>query len=114
MVAGTIEIRRILSAIEQDNPQAAGQLLTLVNDGLRRLVAHKLCHETHSQTLQATALVKEVYLRLVGKHPEQRWGGASLRSRYALRIDRQNRSAQTRSNDVRSCQPPSGRLSSTE
>src|SRR6476660_5060213 len=60
------EVTRILSAIEQGDPQAAEQLLPLVYDKLRRLAAQKLAHEKPGQTLDATALVHEAYLRLVG------------------------------------------------
>src|SRR5262245_1105179 len=60
------EVTRILSAIEQGDPRAAEQLLPLVYDELRRLAAHKLAVEKPGQTLEATALVHEAYLRLVG------------------------------------------------
>jgi RNA polymerase sigma factor (TIGR02999 family) len=59
------DITHILSAIEQGDPNAAGQLLPLVYDELRKLAAQKLAHEQPGQTLQATALVHEAYLRLV-------------------------------------------------
>ena len=59
------EVTRILSAIEQGDPSAAAQLLPLVYDELRQLAAQKLAHEKPGQTLQATALVHEAYLRLV-------------------------------------------------
>jgi RNA polymerase sigma factor (TIGR02999 family) len=61
------EVTRILSAIEQGDPRAAEQLLPLVYDELRRLAAQRLAHEKPGQTLQATALVHEAYLRLVGE-----------------------------------------------
>jgi RNA polymerase sigma factor (TIGR02999 family) len=60
------EVTRILSAIDQGDPQAAGQLLPLVYDELRRLAAAQLAREKPGQTLDATALVHEAYLRLVG------------------------------------------------
>ena len=60
------EVTRILSAIEQGDPHAAEQLLPLVYDELRKLAAAKLAQEKPGQTLQATALVHEAYLRLVG------------------------------------------------
>src|SRR5262245_51960166 len=63
------EITQILSAIEQGDPAAASQLLPLVYDQLRRLAAHKLAREQPGQTLDATALVHEAYLRLVGHEP---------------------------------------------
>jgi RNA polymerase sigma factor (TIGR02999 family) len=59
------DVTRILSAIERGDPQAAAQLLPLVYDELRRLAAQQLAHEKPGQTLQATALVHEAYLRLV-------------------------------------------------
>jgi RNA polymerase sigma factor (TIGR02999 family) len=60
------DVTQILSAIEQGDPQAAAQLLPLVYDELRQLAAQKLRHEKPGQTLDATALVHEAYLRLVG------------------------------------------------
>jgi len=60
------DVTRILSAIEQGDPSAAEQLLPLVYDELRKLAATKLAQEKPGQTLQATALVHEAYLRLVG------------------------------------------------
>jgi RNA polymerase sigma factor (TIGR02999 family) len=67
------EVTRILSAIEEGDPHAAAQLLPLVYDELRKLAAQKLAQEKAGQTLQATALVHEAYLRLVGADPEQAW-----------------------------------------
>src|SRR5262245_11727092 len=69
------EVTRILSAIEGGDPRAAAQLLPLVYDELRRLAARKLAQETPGQTLQATALVHEAYLRLVGSEAGQAWDG---------------------------------------
>src|SRR5262245_24716950 len=60
------DVTRILNAIEQGDPSAAEQLLPLVYDELRRLAAQRLAQEKPGQTLQATALVHEAYLRLVG------------------------------------------------
>src|SRR6202795_4542538 len=59
------EVTRILSAIKQGDPLAAELLLPLVYDELRQLAAQKMAHEQPGQTLQATALVHEAYLRLV-------------------------------------------------
>lgn len=67
------DVTRILSAIEQGDPQAAAQLLPLVYDELRKLAAQKLAQERAGQTLQATALVHEAYLRLVGGESEAHW-----------------------------------------
>ncbi len=64
--AAMTEVTRILSAMEQGEPHAADQLLPLVYNELRKLAAGKLARETPGQTLQATALVHEAYLRLVG------------------------------------------------
>jgi RNA polymerase sigma factor (TIGR02999 family) len=59
------EVTRILSAIEQGDTHAAEKLLPLVYDELRKLAAHKMAQEAPGQTLQATALVHEAYIRLV-------------------------------------------------
>jgi RNA polymerase sigma factor (TIGR02999 family) len=67
------DVTRILSAIQQGDAHAAGQLLPLVYDELRRLAAAKMAQEKPGQTLDATALVHEAYLRLVGTETEQRW-----------------------------------------
>jgi RNA polymerase sigma factor (TIGR02999 family) len=64
--ASMSDVTRILSQIEQGDPQAAEQLLPLVYGELRKLAASKLTQEKTDQTLQATALVHEAYLRLVG------------------------------------------------
>src|SRR5437763_11298611 len=67
------EVTRILSAIEQGDPHVASQLLPLVYDELRQLAAQKLAQEKPGQTLQATALVHEAYLRLVDADIAQHW-----------------------------------------
>jgi RNA polymerase sigma factor (TIGR02999 family) len=67
------EVTRILSAIEQGDPHAAEQLLPLVYDELRQLAALKLAREKPGQTLEATALVHEAYLRLVDVDRAQHW-----------------------------------------
>jgi RNA polymerase sigma factor (TIGR02999 family) len=67
------DVTRILSQIEQGNPQAAEQLLPLVYDELRKLAAAKLAQEKPGQTLQATALVHEAYVRLVGGENDQKF-----------------------------------------
>jgi RNA polymerase sigma factor (TIGR02999 family) len=67
------EVTRILSAIEQGDPNAAEQLLPLVYEELRRLAAQKLAREQPGQTLQATALVHEAYLRLVDADRTAHW-----------------------------------------
>src|SRR5947208_12639658 len=67
------EVTRILDQIQQGEPHAAEQLLSLVYDELRQLAAHRLAQEKPGQTLQATALVHDAYLRLVGGQNVQRW-----------------------------------------
>ena len=69
------DVTQILSQIELGNAQAADQLLPLVYDELRKLAAAKLRHEKHGQTLDATALVHEAYLRLIGpaEREPQHW-----------------------------------------
>jgi RNA polymerase sigma factor (TIGR02999 family) len=70
------DVTRILSAIEQGDPHAAEQLLPLVYDELRKLAAAKLAQEKPGQTLQATALVHEAYLRLVDGEKAPHWDSA--------------------------------------
>src|SRR3954463_4735617 len=69
------EVTRILSDIEQGDPSAADQLLPLVYHELRKLAASNLADESPGQTLQATALVHEAYVRLVGDEPAGGWAG---------------------------------------
>jgi RNA polymerase sigma factor (TIGR02999 family) len=66
-------VTQILSRIESGDPSAAEQLLPLVYDELRRLAAHRLAQERPDQTLQATALVHEAYLRLIGADTVTDW-----------------------------------------
>ena len=67
------EVTRILSEIEQGDPRAAEELLPLVYDELRKLAAERMAQEKPGQTLQATALVHEAYLRLVDDKKAQQW-----------------------------------------
>jgi RNA polymerase sigma factor (TIGR02999 family) len=69
------DVTRVLEAIEAGDPRAAGQLLPLVYDELRRLAARKMDRERPGQTLSATALVHEAYIRLVDRDREQHWQG---------------------------------------
>jgi RNA polymerase sigma factor (TIGR02999 family) len=68
------EVTRILSAIDQGDPSASSQLLPLLDEELRQLAA-QLAQERPGQTLQATALVHEAYLRLIGGEIGQPWNG---------------------------------------
>jgi len=96
------DVTRILSAIEQGDRQAAEQLLPLVYDELRRLAAQKLAKEKPGQTLQATALVHEVYLRLIGDAQRDDWEGrghffaAAAEAMRRILIDRARRKATTK------------------
>ena len=67
------DVTRILSQVEQGDPTAAEQLLPLVYDELRKLAAQKMAQEEPGQTLQATALVHEAYIRLVDTDKAQHW-----------------------------------------
>jgi RNA polymerase sigma factor (TIGR02999 family) len=67
------DVTSLLNELGPDDPHVAAQLLPLVYDDLRRLAAHRLAHEAPGQTLDATALVHEAYLRLVGDAPERPW-----------------------------------------
>ena len=98
------DVTRILSAIEQGDPQAAEQLLPLVYDELRKLAAQRLAQEKPGQTLQATALVHEAYLRLVGR----RRGPALEQPRPLLRRRRRGHAPHPRRE-----RPPQGRPRST-
>src|SRR5437763_5951834 len=69
------DVTRILDQMQQGDPSAANQLLPLVYGELRRLAAQRLAHEKPGQTLDATALVHEAYLRLVGAADADRWRG---------------------------------------
>jgi RNA polymerase sigma factor (TIGR02999 family) len=75
MLGGMSDVTRILSAIEQGDPAAAQELLPLVYDELRRLASAHLGREKPGQTLSATALVHEAYLRLVDVERPQDWNG---------------------------------------
>jgi RNA polymerase sigma factor (TIGR02999 family) len=73
ILAAMNEVTRILSSFEQGDAHAAERLLPLVYEELRKLAAEKLAQESPGQTLQATALVHEAYLRLVGSDQDQSW-----------------------------------------
>jgi RNA polymerase sigma factor (TIGR02999 family) len=69
------DVTRILAAIERGDPEATEALLPLVYEELRKLAAHRLAQEKPGQTLQATALVHEAYMRLVGEDGRSGWNG---------------------------------------
>ena len=106
------DVTLILSQIEQGYPQAAEKLLPLVYDELRKLAAAKLASEKPGQTLQATALVHEAYVRLVGAENSQKWDSrghffaAAAESMRRILVDearkkgRQKRSGNLRRQDI--------------
>src|SRR5712672_2976371 len=71
MLTSMSEVTRILTAIDQGDPRAAEQLLPLVYDELRKLAAQKMAQEKPGQTLEATALVHEAFVRLIGAEKAQ-------------------------------------------
>jgi RNA polymerase sigma factor (TIGR02999 family) len=73
MIVSMTDVTRILSQIEQGDPSAAEELLPLVYDELRKLAAAKLAHEKPGQTLQATAIVHDAYIRLVDVEKARHW-----------------------------------------
>jgi RNA polymerase sigma factor (TIGR02999 family) len=91
------DVTRVLSAIEQGDPSAAAELLPLVYEELRKLAAARLVREKPGQTLQATALVHEAYLRLVGNESSQHWNsrghffGAAAEAMRRIVIERARR-----------------------
>ena len=93
------DVTRILSAVEQGDPHAAEALLPLVYDELRKLAAARLAHEKPGQTLQPTALVHEVYLRLVDVERAQHWNsrghffGAAAEAMRRILIEQARRKA---------------------
>ena len=91
------DVTQILSQIEQGDPSAAEQLLPLVYEELRKLAAAKLSKERPDQSLQATALVHEAYLRLVDTEKAQRWSsrghffGAAAEAMRRILVDQARR-----------------------
>jgi RNA polymerase sigma factor (TIGR02999 family) len=102
------DVTRILEAIDQGDPHAAEQLLPLVYDELRKLAAQKLANEKPGQTLEATALVHEAYLRLVDVEKSQHWNSrghffaAAAEAMRRILVDRaREKIAQKRGGDRR-------------
>lgn len=91
------EVTKILNRIEQGDRKGSSELMVLVYDELRNLARHKLSHELPGQTLQATALVHEVYLRLVGQRDASTWEnrahffGAAAEAMRRILIDQARR-----------------------
>src|SRR5262249_34180183 len=95
------EVTRILDAVAQGDPKAAGQLLPLVYDELRKLAASKMARETPGQTLQPTALVHEAWLKLTGNEEAQfanraHFFGAAAEAMRRILVDNARRKAAQR------------------
>ena len=96
------DVTRILSAIEEGDAQAADQLLPLVYEELRKLATQKMAQEKPGQTLQATALVHEAYLRLVDVDKPQHWDsrahffGAAAEAMRRILVDNARRKASSK------------------
>jgi RNA polymerase sigma factor (TIGR02999 family) len=104
-------VTQILDAIDRGEEQAARDLLPLVYDELRRLAAQRLAHENPGQTLEATALVHEAYLRLVGPDTGKPWHGrahffaaAAEAMRRILVENARRKSRQKRGGDLDRCE----------
>lgn len=115
------EVTRILSAVESGDPRAAEQLLPLVYDELRQLAAARVAQESPDQTLQATALVHEAYVRLVDAERVQSWDGrghffaAAAEAMRRILIDRaRRRQSQKRGGDKRRVELDAGALLAPE
>ena len=116
------DVTQILSQIESGDPSAAEQLLPLVYDELRKLAAAKLAHEKPGQTLQATALVHEAYLRLVDVEKAQQWDSrghffaAAAEAMRRILVDRARRQQRPKHGgdrrrvDLDQCFPPRMRI----
>jgi RNA polymerase sigma factor (TIGR02999 family) len=104
-------VARMLGAVVRCEPRAAEQLLPLVYDELRRLAAARLAHEAPGQTLSATALVHEAYLRLVGDDPHKDWDGrrhffaAAAESMRRILVDAARRKRAIRNGGARHRRP---------
>ncbi len=96
------DVTRILSAIEEGDPSAADQLLPLVYDELRKLAAQKMAQENPGQTLQATGLVHEAYMRLVDVEKAQHWNsrghffGAAAEAMRRILVENARRKSRVR------------------
>src|SRR5689334_18092437 len=107
------DVTRILSEIEKGDPQAAEKLLPLVYDELRKLAAARLAHEKPGQTLQATALVHDAYVRLVDGESSQHWNSrghffaAAAEAMRRILIESARRKARLkRGGDAQRIEPP--------
>lgn len=96
------DVTQLLNAIDAGDPKAADQLLPMVYEELRKLAAAKMAQEKSGQTLQATALVHEAWMRLVGANDQQAWNnrghffGAAAEAMRRILIDRARQKARVR------------------
>jgi RNA polymerase sigma factor (TIGR02999 family) len=101
MLSVVSDVTRILDRVQQGDPKAPGELLPLVYEELRKLAAAKMAYETPGQTLQATALVHEAWLRLVGGN-EPHWNsrghffGAAAEAMRRILVERARKKARVR------------------
>ena len=116
-IGAVSDVTRILAQIESGDPKGAELLLPLVYDELRRLAAAKLAHEKPGQTLQATALVHEAYLRLVDVEKAQHWdsrghffAAAAEAMRRILVQKARSKSRLKRGGDLEWCDLPAGEI----
>jgi RNA polymerase sigma factor (TIGR02999 family) len=114
------DVTRILQSIEQGNPKGADELLPLVYEELRKLAAAKMAREAPGQTLQATALVHEAWLKLAGSNRQQWHGrahffGAAAEAMRRILIDKaRRRASQKRGGDQpKTASPPRSSSSAT-
>jgi RNA polymerase sigma factor (TIGR02999 family) len=102
MLARMSDVTQLLHAIDAGDPQAADQLLPLVYEELRKLAAAKMAQEKPGQTLQATALVHEAWLRLAGAEEQRAWNsrghffGAAAEAMRRILVDRARQKARVR------------------
>jgi RNA polymerase sigma factor (TIGR02999 family) len=111
------EVTRLIDAAAAGDPKAAAELLPLVYDELRNLAAVRMAHEAPGQTLQATALVHEAYVRLVGGTQPQEWDGrghffaAAAEAMRRILVDRaRQRQSSKRGGDLRRVELDAGAL----
>ena len=96
------DVTQLLGAIDAGDPKAAGELLPLVYEELRKLAAAKMAQEKPGQTLQATALVHEAWLRLIGSDEQKAWNGrghffgAAAEAMRRILVDRARQKARRR------------------
>jgi RNA polymerase sigma factor (TIGR02999 family) len=117
MLGGMADVTRLIDAAAAGDPKAAADLLPLVYDELRKLAAVRMANEAPGQTLQATALVHEAYVRLVGGTEPQDWDGrghffaAAAEAMRRILVDRaRERTSRKRGGNLRRVELDAGAL----